>query len=179
MGAVELARAEKVDFLLAVGGGSVLDGSKFIAAAAHYDPARDPWHILETVGGEVASHSLGSVLTLPAFRLRDEHGRRHHPQEHRGQAALLLALRDAALRRARPVLTYTCPPVRWPMGWWMPSSIPWSSTSTYPVDAKVQDRFAEGLLLTLAEEGPKALVEPENHDVRANIMWSATLALNG
>jgi NADP-dependent alcohol dehydrogenase len=55
MGAVELARAEKVDFLLAVGGGSVLDGTKFIAAAAHYDPAKDPWHILETVGGEVAS----------------------------------------------------------------------------------------------------------------------------
>ena len=55
MGAVELARAERVDFLLAVGGGSVLDGTKFIAAAAHYDLAKEPWHILETVGGEVAS----------------------------------------------------------------------------------------------------------------------------
>lgn len=55
MGAVELARAEQIDFLLAVGGGSVLDGTKFIAAAAHYDLAKEPWHILETVGGEVAS----------------------------------------------------------------------------------------------------------------------------
>ena len=43
----------------------------------------------------------------------------------------------------------------------------------------MQDRFAEGLLLTLLEEGPKALVEPENYEVRANIMWSATMALNG
>jgi NADP-dependent alcohol dehydrogenase len=50
---------------------------------------------------------------------------------------------------------------------------------TYPVDAKVQDRFAEGLLLTLIEEGPKALQEPENYSVRANLMWTATLALNG
>ncbi len=50
---------------------------------------------------------------------------------------------------------------------------------TYPVNAKVQDRFAEGLLLTLIEEGPKALAEPENYDVRANVMWAATMALNG
>ena len=50
---------------------------------------------------------------------------------------------------------------------------------TYPVDARVQDRFAEGLLLTLIEEGPRALAEPENYDVRANVMWSATMALNG
>ncbi len=50
---------------------------------------------------------------------------------------------------------------------------------THPVDAKVQDRFAEGLLLTLIEDGPRALSEPENYDVRANLMWTATLALNG
>jgi NADP-dependent alcohol dehydrogenase len=50
---------------------------------------------------------------------------------------------------------------------------------TYPVDAKVQDRFAEGLLLTLLEDGPRALAEPENYAVRANVMWSATMALNG
>ena len=50
---------------------------------------------------------------------------------------------------------------------------------TYPVNAKVQDRFAEGLLLTLIEEGPKAIQEPENYEVRANIMWAATMALNG
>ena len=50
---------------------------------------------------------------------------------------------------------------------------------TYPADAKVQDRFAEGLLLTLIEEGPKALKDPDNYEVRANLMWTATLALNG
>ena len=50
---------------------------------------------------------------------------------------------------------------------------------TYPADAPLQDRFAEGILQTLIEEGPKALAEPENYAVRANIMWCATLALNG
>jgi NADP-dependent alcohol dehydrogenase len=50
---------------------------------------------------------------------------------------------------------------------------------TYPVDAKVQDRFAEGLLLTLIEDGPRALATPDNYDVRANLMWTASLALNG
>jgi NADP-dependent alcohol dehydrogenase len=50
---------------------------------------------------------------------------------------------------------------------------------TYPVYGKVQDRFAEGLLLTLIEEGPKALTDPQNYDVRSAITWSATLALNG
>ncbi|MGK7293043.1 NADH-dependent alcohol dehydrogenase, partial [Salmonella enterica] len=47
------------------------------------------------------------------------------------------------------------------------------------VNGKIQDRFAEGILLTLIEEGPKALQEPENYDVRANVMWAATQALNG
>ncbi len=50
---------------------------------------------------------------------------------------------------------------------------------TKPVDAKIQDRFAEAILLTLIEDGPKALKEPENYDVRANVMWAATQALNG
>ena len=50
---------------------------------------------------------------------------------------------------------------------------------TYPVDARVQDRFAEGLLQTLIEVGPVTLAEPDNYDARANLMWVATLALNG
>ena len=50
---------------------------------------------------------------------------------------------------------------------------------TYPVNAKVQGLFAEGLLLTLIEEGPKALENPKDYDIRSNLMWTATLALNG
>jgi len=50
---------------------------------------------------------------------------------------------------------------------------------TFPVGADLQDRFAEGILRTLIDNGPKALSEPKNYNVRANVMWSATMALNG
>ncbi|EHP8465635.1 iron-containing alcohol dehydrogenase [Salmonella enterica] len=102
MKAVQLVRDENITFLLAVGGGSVLDGTKFIAAAAQYTDG-----------------------VVDAF--------------------------------VHTVEQYV----------------------TYPVNGKIQDRFAEGILLTLIEEGPKALQEPENYDVRANVMWAATQALNG
>ncbi|MEL3920844.1 alcohol dehydrogenase [Aeromonas enteropelogenes] len=180
MGAVELARAEKVDFLLAVGGGSVLDGTKFIAAATPYDPARDPWHILETVGSEVRSAiPLGTVLTLPATGSEMNMGAvitRKRTGDKQHFFSPFVMPRFAVLD---PVLTYTLPARQVANGVVDAFIHILEQYLTYPVYAKVQDRFAEGLLLTLIEEGPKALTEPENYDVRANIMWSATMALNG
>ncbi|WP_421229038.1 alcohol dehydrogenase [Aeromonas enteropelogenes] len=180
MGAVELARAEQVDFLLAVGGGSVLDGTKFIAAATPYDPARDPWHILETVGSEVRSAiPLGTVLTLPATGSEMNMGAvitRKRTGDKQHFFSPFVMPRFAVLD---PVLTYTLPARQVANGVVDAFIHILEQYLTYPVNAKVQDRFAEGLLLTLIEEGPKALAEPENYDVRANIMWSATMALNG
>ncbi|MBL0458738.1 alcohol dehydrogenase [Aeromonas enteropelogenes] len=180
MGAVELARAEKVDFLLAVGGGSVLDGTKFIAAATPYDPARDPWHILETVGSEVRSAiPLGTVLTLPATGSEMNMGAvitRKRTGDKQHFFSPFVMPRFAVLD---PVLTYTLPARQVANGVVDAFIHILEQYLTYPVNAKVQDRFAEGLLLTLIEEGSKALAEPENYDVRANIMWSATMALNG
>ncbi|WP_429010458.1 alcohol dehydrogenase [Aeromonas allosaccharophila] len=180
MGAVALARAERVDFLLAVGGGSVLDGTKFIAAAAHYDLAKEPWHILETVGSEVRSAiPLGSVLTLPATGSEMNMGavitRRSSGDKVHFFSPLVMP-RFAVLD---PVLTYTLPERQVANGVVDAFVHTVEQYLTYPVNAKVQDRFAEGLLLTLIEEGPKALAEPHNYEVRANIMWSATMALNG
>ncbi|MGL4716070.1 MAG: alcohol dehydrogenase [Aeromonas sp.] len=178
--AVALARAERVDFLLAVGGGSVLDGTKFIAAAAHYDLAKDPWHILETVGSEVRSAiPLGCVLTLPATGSEMNMGavitRRSSGDKVHFFSPLVMP-RFAVLD---PVLTYTLPERQVANGVVDAFVHTVEQYLTYPVNAKVQDRFAEGLLLTLIEEGPKALAEPQNYEVRANIMWSATMALNG
>ncbi|WP_421311237.1 alcohol dehydrogenase [Aeromonas sp. 603757] len=180
MGAVELARAERVDFLLAVGGGSVLDGTKFIAAAAHYDLAKDPWHILETVGSKVRSAiPLGSVLTLPATGSEMNMGavitRRSSGDKVHFFSPFVMP-RFAVLD---PGLTYTLPERQVANGVVDAFVHIVEQYLTYPVNAKVQDRFAEGLLLTLIEEGPKALAEPHNYEVRANIMWSATMALNG
>ncbi|MGL5037608.1 MAG: iron-containing alcohol dehydrogenase, partial [Aeromonas sp.] len=180
MGAVELARVERVDFLLAVGGGSVLDGTKFIAAAAPYDLAKEPWHILETVGSDVhAAIALGSVLTLPATGSEMNMGAvitRRSTGDKLHFFSPFVMPRFAVLD---PELTYTLPERQVANGVVDAFVHTVEQYLTYPVNAKVQDRFAEGLLLTLIEEGPKALAEPQNYDVRANIMWSATMALNG
>lgn len=180
MGAVELARAERVDFLLAVGGGSVLDGTKFIAAAAPYEAADDPWHILETVGEKVKTAiPLGSVLTLPATGSEMNMGAvitRKSTGDKQHFFSPCVMPRFAVLD---PVLTYTLPARQVANGVVDAFVHVVEQYITFPVDAKVQDRFAEGLLLTLIEEGPKALAEPENYAVRANLMWSATMALNG
>lgn len=180
MGAVALARAERIDFLLAVGGGSVLDGTKFIAAAAPYAADKDPWHILDTVGGEVqGAIPLGAVLTLPATGSEMNMGAvitRKSTGDKQHFFSPFVIPRFAVLD---PVLTYTLPARQVANGVVDAFVHVIEQYITYPVDAKVQDRFAEGLLLTLLEEGPKALAEPDNYAVRANIMWSATLALNG
>lgn len=70
MNAVKLVREQKVTFLLAVGGGSVLDGTKFIAAAANYPENIDPWHILQTGGKEIKRHPDGLCADAASNRFR-------------------------------------------------------------------------------------------------------------
>lgn len=180
MKAVDVVRAENIDFLLAVGGGSVVDGTKFIAAAAHYQADNDPWHILKTVGSQITGAvPMGCVLTLPATGSESNSGavitrkssgdKQHFFSPH---VQPLFAVLD-------PVVTYSLPPRQIANGVVDAFVHTLEQYLTYPVNAKVQDRFAEGLLLTLLEDGPRALAEPENYGVRANVMWSATMALNG
>lgn len=178
MKAVEAVHNNKVDYLLAVGGGSVLDGTKFIAAAAKY--AGDTWDIISSGGRKVTDAlPIGSVLTLPATGSEMNSGavisRRETGDKQAFHSPYVLP-RFAILD---PLTTYTLPPRQVANGVVDAFIHTVEQYLTYPVDAKVQDRFAEGLLLTLIEEGPKALKEPENYAVRANIMWSATMALNG
>lgn len=177
MKAVELARREGIDFLLAVGGGSVLDGTKFIAAAIPF--AGEPWDILARQAPIASAVPLGTVLTLPATGSEMNAGSvvtRAATQDKLFFANPLVFPRFSVLD---PTKTYTLPPRQVANGVIDAFVHIAEQYLTYPSDAKVQDSFAEGLLLTLIEEGPKALSEPENYAVRANIMWTATLALNG
>lgn len=176
--AIVLARKERVDFLLALGGGSVIDGTKFIAAALCYQG--DDWEIVKSHGAVVRDAiPLGCVLTLPATGSEMNCG----AVISRKASGDKLAFRHPSVQPRFSVLD---PAVC--------LSLPMKQTAngvvdafvhiaeqylTYPVDARVQDRFAEGLLLTLIEEGPRVLADPENLAIRANIMWSATMALNG
>ncbi|ELY2735576.1 alcohol dehydrogenase [Cronobacter dublinensis] len=180
MNAVELVRKEKVTFLLAVGGGSVLDGTKFIAAAAHYTAASDPWHILETRGSDITDAiPMGSVLTLPATGSESNKGAVVSRRATGDKQAFHSPFVQPRFAILDPVYTYTLPPRQVANGVVDAFVHTVEQYVTYPVNAKIQDRFAEGILLTLIEEGPKALKEPENYDVRANLMWAATQALNG
>ncbi|SQJ13274.1 alcohol dehydrogenase [Salmonella enterica subsp. enterica] len=100
MKAVQLVRDENITFLLAVGGGSVLDGTKFIAAAAQYTDGVDPWHILETGGTEIRSAiPMGSVLTLPATGSESNAGAVISRKNHWRQTGLPLLVRATGVCR--------------------------------------------------------------------------------
>ncbi len=176
MEAVALVKRERIDFLLAVGGGSVVDGSKFVAAAACFEGA-DPWEILLDKAPVKAALPLGCVLTLPAT------GSESNPAAvvSRGEAKLsfynpLVLPRFAVLD---PTTTYSLPPRQVGNGVVDAFVHILEQYLTFPVGGEVQDRLAEGLLQVLVDNGPRALTEPTNYQVRANLMWAASLALNG
>lgn len=177
MQAVEKVKAHDITFLLAIGGGSVVDGTKFIAAAARY--RGDIWQMWSE---KLPIHSvvpMGCIMTLPAT------GSEMNPTAVVSNIAL-----GAKVGYSHPLLfpqfavldphkSYTLPPRQVANGVVDAFVHVLEQYLTYPVYGKVQDRFAESLLITLIEEGPAALTEPDNYDVRATVMWSATLALNG
>jgi NADP-dependent alcohol dehydrogenase len=177
--AIDLGKKESVDYILAVGGGSVLDGSKLIAAGIANSDI-DPWEIV-TSGGRAAQTALpiGTVLTLPATGSESNGNAvisRRATGDKLGIASPLFYPQFAILD---PTYTYSLDSRQLANGVVDAFVHTMEQYLTYPVNAKIQDRFAEGILSTLIEEGPKALQEPENYDIRANIMWSATMALNG
>ncbi|CAM5217595.1 iron-containing alcohol dehydrogenase [Alishewanella longhuensis] len=177
MRAADIVRREKVDFILAVGGGSVIDGAKFVAAAALFNG--DAWDILAKGAKITEAVPLGCVLTLPATGTESNGNSvvtRYETQEKLAFSSALVYPQFAILD---PTVTYSLPPKQAANGVVDAFVHVMEQYLTYPVNAPVQDRFAEGLLLTLIEEGPKVIADPENYDVRANVMWAATMALNG
>jgi NADP-dependent alcohol dehydrogenase len=178
MQAVELVRRENIDFLLAVGGGSVIDGTKFIAAAACFDG--DPWAILEKRGRNITQAlPFGAILTLPATGSEMNNGGVVTRKSLQAKMAFSNTLVFPKFSILDPATSFTLPAKQIGNGVVDAFVHIMEQYMTYPVNAPVQDRFAEGLLLTLIEEGPKALANPQDYDTRANIMWCASLALNG
>jgi len=178
MQAVELVRRDKCDFLLAVGGGSVIDGTKFVAAAVNFDG--DPWAILEKRGGNIVSAlPFGSVLTLPATGSEMNSGGVVTRKSLQIKAPFMSRLVFPQFSILDPSKTFTLPVRQVGNGVVDAFVHVMEQYLTYPANAPIQDRFAEGILTTLIEEGPKALAAPQDYDVRANVMWCATLALNG
>jgi NADP-dependent alcohol dehydrogenase len=175
---LDIIKENDIDFILAVGGGSVVDGSKFIAAAALFE-GEDAWDIVSKQARVEKVLPLACVLTLPATGSESNTG--------------AVVTRDGnklpfASPLVRPIFAVLDPAVTLSLSDRQISNgvvdafvHTMEQYLTYSVNGKVQDRFAEGLLLTLIEEGPKALASATSKDleVRGNIMWAATMALNG
>lgn len=176
MRAVELVKQEGIDFLLAVGGGSVIDATKFIAAASCFEG--EPWDILSKGAVVKEALPLGVVLTLAATGSEMNERAvisRLATREKLNFASPLVFPRFAILD---PEVTYSLPSRQVANGVVDSFIHVVEQYLTYPVNAKVQDYFAEGLMKTIYEEGLKVLEHPEEYDIRANLMWAATNALN-
>lgn len=178
MKAVEICRKENIEFLLSVGGGSVLDGTKFIAAAAHF--RGEPWDIPEKQAKVTDVIPLGAVLTLPAT------------------GSEMNAFAVISRKETGQKLAFGAPPLTNPKFSVLDPGFTRSLSRrqrgngvvdafvhvteqymTYPQNAPLQDRYAEAILKTLIEEGPAYVNDPENMTAAKNVMWSATMALNG
>ncbi len=175
--AVTLVKEKQIDFLLAVGGGSVIDATKFIAAASQFDG--DPWDILAKHVPLKSALPIGCVLTLPATGTESNGNSVITKFSTHEKLAFGSALVYPQFAILDPTTTYTLPARQVANGVVDAFVHIMEQYLTYPANAKVQDRFAEGLLLTLIEEGPKILTHPNDYAIRANVMWAATMALNG
>ena len=177
MQAVELVRAKGINFIMAVGGGSVIDGAKFVAVAANFDG--EPWDILAKGAAFTSALPIGAVLTLPATGSESNGNSVVTNKATAQKRAFASDLVQPVFAVLDPVYTYSLPLKQVGNGAVDAFVHVIEQYLTYPVNAPLQDRFAEGILQTLISEGPKALTTPQDYDVRANVMWSATMALNG
>ncbi|MBO9542216.1 iron-containing alcohol dehydrogenase [bacterium] len=177
MPAVELVRKEGVEFLLAVGGGSVLDGTKFIAAAVNFEG--DPWDILAKGARVKSAIPLGAVLTLPATGSEMNGNSVVTKWETRDKLAFSSKHVYPRFSILDPETTFSLPPRQVANGIVDAFVHTTEQYLTYPADAPLQDRMAEAILSTLVEVGPETLANPTDYQARASFMWSATMALNG
>ncbi|OGT08604.1 MAG: aldehyde reductase [Gammaproteobacteria bacterium GWE2_37_16] len=176
MQAVGIVRDKKIDFILAIGGGSVIDGTKFISAAAHFKG--EPWDILTKQAEFNEVVPFGCVLTLPAAGSEMNCGAVISRKSSRDKLVFGSPKIFPRFAILDPAVTFSLSPRQTANGIVDAFVHVLEQYLTYPVNAPLQDRFAEGILLTLIEEAPKVWRKGDDLDARANIMWCATMALN-
>ena len=167
--AIALGKEEKVDYLLAVGGGSVIDGTKLISAGLLYDG--DAWDLV------LAGRPLATVLTLPATGSEMNSGAvisRHETKEKYPFYSNypLFSILD-------PEVTFTLPPHQVACGIADTFVHVMEQYMTTPGQSRVMDRWAEGILQTLMEIAPKIRENQHDYQLMSDFMLSATMALNG
>ena len=172
---IELCRKEKVDFVLAIGGGSTIDSSKAIAAGTVY--SGDFWDFYQ---GKLVEEALpiGIILTISAAGsegsadsvITNENG-----MYKRGATGEALRPTFSILN---PALTQTLPPFQTACGITDIMAHLFERYFTNTQEVEVTDRMIEGLLLTMIHEGPRVIEDPNNYEARANIMWAGMMGHN-
>jgi NADP-dependent alcohol dehydrogenase len=176
--AIEWGKAEGVGFILAVGGGSVIDGAKLIAAAIPFSGS--PWDIVtEKYKVKIGEPlPLGTVLTLPATSSEMNHS---SVISHRESDQKLVWRSEAmfpVFSILDPEVTYSLPEKQIRNGIVDAYIHVLEQYITYPMNAALQDRQAEAILLTLQDIAEGALQSPPDYDARANLMWTVSNSLN-
>ncbi|MCT4594013.1 MAG: iron-containing alcohol dehydrogenase [Anaeromicrobium sp.] len=179
MKAVDIVKKEDIDFLLALGGGSVIDGTKFINLAANYT-GNNKAELLtnpKAVASITKGLPIGTVLTLPATGSEMNMGAVVSYKS--GKFPVFSPLSFPRFSILDPTITYTLPLTQVANGIVDTFIHTVEQYVTYPAEGRFQDRTAEGILQTLIEIGKKTIDNPKDYDARANLVWCATMGLNG
>lgn len=187
--AADMVNEHNIDFLLAVGGGSVIDGSKFVALVSSLTEEgstdgtvsrEKAWDALTSYCKNIDSAiDLGAVLTIPATGSEMNSGGVINYSERQAKLPFGNPLTFPKFSILDPTKTLTLPERQVMNGVADAFVHVMEQYLTYPINAKVQDAFSESLLKILIEEGKAVKADPENLETRKNIMWTATMALNG
>lgn len=174
---VETCRKEGIEMVLAVGGGSVIDGAKLICAAVPFEG--DPWQILSARPRLKAALPLGTVLTLPGTGTESNGASVISRRASGEKLAFIDPLVYPRFSVIDPETTYSLPERQIANGVADAFTHILEQYLTYPTEAAVQNGFAEALFRILVDKGPQTVVKPSDYDLRADICWTATWALNG
>lgn len=174
---IEIVRENGIDFILAVGGGSTIDSSKAIAMGAVYDG--DFWDFYDGKASATAALPIGVVQTIAAAGSE-------------GSGDSVVTKEDGMLKRGassehirpkfavqNPALLCTLPAYQTACGITDIMAHVFERYFTNTLEVEITDRLCEAVLLTMVKEGPRAIADPTNYQVRANIMWAGTVAHNG
>ncbi|WP_407458206.1 iron-containing alcohol dehydrogenase [Fibrobacter sp.] len=174
---IEIVRENGIDFILAVGGGSTIDSSKAIAMGVPYKG--DFWDFYEGKASAACALPIGVVQTIAAAGSE-------------GSGDSVITKEDGMLKRGassehirpkfavqNPALLCTLPAYQTACGITDIMAHVFERYFTNTLEVEITDRLCEAVLLTMVKEGPRAIADPANYQVRANIMWAGTVAHNG
>ena len=176
--ALAIIKKENISFILAVGGGSVIDGAKFLSSAALFE-GENPWDILAKRIRTDKGMPFGTVLTLPATGSEMNSGSVISRKETGEKLAMGGPGLFPQFSVLDPTVVASIPNRQLANGITDAYTHVLEQYMTYPIGADLQDRFAESIMNSLIETAPKLMDNPSDYTIAANFMWCCTMALNG